>query len=316
MATVALDEYLQTLLRKQGRDHNELTLPAGNSDFDLCTIYLENTNLGIHRYLTDVVTLLFLAAGHETLRLEKKELDFGAGNFVLLDKGAAYELLDPSRGALLLKFKFRPSLGLQPLFEQEFAKTDKDAQVCTAWLKRLKQDGFLWVRNIPLMPASRCLLNAVDEYLDGDVFASALIKANLAKAAALSLRSERFGSQVKAAKKEPGHLGAREINRYIDANYMDTSLKTAAQAFGLNANYFSNLVKKRTGKSFIDLVNERKMDEACVLLARTDLSIMQIIHQLGYNGKSFFYKKFKEVYGMSPNEKRDELFRQQKINLK
>ena len=49
MATVALDEYLQTLLRKQGRDHNELTLPAGSSDLDLCTIYLENTNLGIHR---------------------------------------------------------------------------------------------------------------------------------------------------------------------------------------------------------------------------------------------------------------------------
>ena len=112
-----------------------------------------------------------------------------------------------------------------------------------------------------------------------------------------------------------GSLSEREIRRYISENYVSTSVKDAAAYYQLSPNYFSDLVKKKTGQSFIELVDEQKMEAAVRLLARPDLSIKQIIGLVGYRGKSFFYEKFGKYYGMSPAAKRKELFRQQGINL-
>ncbi len=48
MAAVALDQYLASVLKSNITDKNEVKLEAGNPDFDLFTIYLENHNTGIH----------------------------------------------------------------------------------------------------------------------------------------------------------------------------------------------------------------------------------------------------------------------------
>ena len=80
--------------------------------------------------------------------------------------------------------------------------------------------------------------------------------------------------------------------------------------------YFSSLVKQKTGKSFVEHVDERRMLEARSLLARPDISVKEIITRVGYSGKSFFYKKFSEYYHETPVQMRAELFRQANINLK
>ena len=46
------------------------------------------------------------------------------------------------------------------------------------------------------------------------------------------------------------------------------------------------------------------------------VSLKEIIETIGYSSKSFFYKKFKHYYGMTPAEMRKRLFREAHINLK
>ncbi|MBA1392461.1 AraC family transcriptional regulator, partial [Lactobacillus sp. XV13L] len=99
-------------------------------------------------------------------------------------------------------------------------------------------------------------------------------------------------------------------------NYASISLDKTAKHFGFNPKYFSSLVKQKTGKSFVEHVDERRMEEARNLLARPDISVKEIIRRVGYSGKSFFYKKFNEYYHETPVQMRAELFRQANINLK
>ena len=66
MAAVALDQYLASVLKSSASDKNEIKLEAGNPDFDLFTIYLENHNAGIHRYRMDVSTILYVGRGIRT----------------------------------------------------------------------------------------------------------------------------------------------------------------------------------------------------------------------------------------------------------
>ncbi|WP_201336339.1 helix-turn-helix transcriptional regulator, partial [Lactobacillus nasalidis] len=154
-------------------------------------------------------------------------------------------------------------------------------------------------------PAGAAFLTALVEYQAGAAFAPVLLKSQLLTALAQAQRTLSGESS----------LSEGEIRRYVAENYVSTSLTAAAAYYGLSPNYFSDLVKKKTGLSFIELVDEQKMEAAVRLLARPDLSIKQIIGLVGYRGKSFFYEKFGKYYGMSPAAKRKELFRQQGINL-
>lgn len=91
-----------------------------------------------------------------------------------------------------------------------------------------------------------------------------------------------------------------DITNYISSNYETTNLVLAAEHFHFTPNYFSNLVKKYTGKNFKDLILDEKLKKSCYLLRNTNLTIEEVIEKSGISNIQFFYKKFKEKYGVTP----------------
>jgi Response regulator containing CheY-like receiver domain and AraC-type DNA-binding domain len=94
------------------------------------------------------------------------------------------------------------------------------------------------------------------------------------------------------------------ILEYIEKNYATLSLITTAEHFNFHPNYLSALLKKTTGKSFKEVIHEQKLKKACTLLRNTNLAVDLISLEVGYNNCSFFYKKFKDTYGVTPFEYR------------
>lgn len=96
-----------------------------------------------------------------------------------------------------------------------------------------------------------------------------------------------------------------DILQYLETNYMTVSLTSAAEHFNFNPAYFGNYIKKYTGKTFKELIIQKKMTTACYYLVNTDIPIYEIAGEIGYENLGFFYKKFKERYGTTPQEYRD-----------
>lgn len=88
----------------------------------------------------------------------------------------------------------------------------------------------------------------------------------------------------------------------IEENYMNASLSRVAAANHVTSAYVSRLVKEMTGKTFKQLLLEKRLDKAAVLLKSTKLPIGDIILLVGYENTSYFYKMFTERYKMSPKE--------------
>lgn len=101
------------------------------------------------------------------------------------------------------------------------------------------------------------------------------------------------------------HSQILPILRYVEENYQACTLSETARFFNLNPNYLSNLLKKHTGLSYRELVQQKKLISAEQLLRSSNLSISEIAHMIGYENISFFYKKFKERNGCLPNEYRN-----------
>lgn len=92
---------------------------------------------------------------------------------------------------------------------------------------------------------------------------------------------------------------------YIDEHYKNGSLTELAGMMKYDVYWLSREIKKNTGRTYKELHQEKRMNQARYLLDNTGLSVTDIIEAVGYDNTSYFYRKFKERYGMSPKEYRE-----------
>ncbi|MFQ8636874.1 MAG: response regulator [Acutalibacteraceae bacterium] len=96
------------------------------------------------------------------------------------------------------------------------------------------------------------------------------------------------------------------VRCYINANYSrPVGLAEASRAVGRNPSYISRLVREHTGKSFTQLLTDKRMQEAKNLLKETNLKVMEVAERTGYTNVRYFTRVFKATVNMSPNDYRN-----------
>lgn len=313
MVAVTLDQYLVSVLRSDRSGVNEISLQSGNDNFDFFTIYLENHNDGIHAYDMDVSTILYLVSGTVTIKSGEKSIDMKAGNILLLTQGCKYRVENITSDTVLAKIKFKPGFRYREFFKDFSYKGKKEGEIIAQIIKSLERENVLWLKTSKVTRSSQVMTHIINGYLNDELFMRALIGAELVVVLILAIRAQRIATVVNIDKTK---FEGNALDNYIDEHFSDITLSKAAKYFGFNPNYFSNMVKQKTGKSFVDHVDERRMQEAKELLAQPDISLKEIISRVGYSSKSFFYKKFNQFYGETPAAMRNRLFREANINLK
>ncbi len=111
------------------------------------------------------------------------------------------------------------------------------------------------------------------------------------------ITSDGYHAQVKHA--ETDRLS--NVYKYVQNHFKDNiSLGTIASSSNLTPQSFCRLFKKRTGKNFVEYLNEVRVAAACKYLLDTDWSISEIAYNCGYKTVSNFNKLFKSITGTSP----------------
>ncbi|MBR4471718.1 MAG: helix-turn-helix domain-containing protein [Erysipelotrichaceae bacterium] len=92
--------------------------------------------------------------------------------------------------------------------------------------------------------------------------------------------------------------------KYIESNFLTCSLEETASVIGVNPSYLSSIMKKNVGKSFKELLTEKKMTLIAEEIRSNDIPIDTIAYKYGYENLTNFYQKFRNYYGCSPKEYR------------
>lgn len=113
----------------------------------------------------------------------------------------------------------------------------------------------------------------------------------------------RIGNKVK---KNENSETIEQIKDYLEKHYMDStvSLTSVAAVFFLNPSYLSRIFKQKTGITFIDYLNEVRIQHACDYLLRSDLKIFEIAEKVGIPNPDYFGKCFRKKMGVSIKEYR------------
>ena len=114
------------------------------------------------------------------------------------------------------------------------------------------------------------------------------------------LRDFDYETNGQTSRKEQEIL---EILKYLETNYESLDLSLLAKKFNYTPNYLSTLLKKKIGKSYSEIILEKKLDRAHALLQHSDLTINDVAIAAGFTNPTFFYNKYKEKFNKLPSER-------------
>lgn len=142
----------------------------------------------------------------------------------------------------------------------------------------------------------------------GRLFAHELIRAHLfVLIGTVCQRYERQLSMLQAANgPAPTRAGAlTRVMRYItDHLTEDIALADVAAAAEVSPSYVTQLLKKETGKTFVDFVTALRLQKAQELLVTTDMRIGEVALAVGYADDAYFARRFRQFLRVSPGEYR------------
>lgn len=98
-------------------------------------------------------------------------------------------------------------------------------------------------------------------------------------------------------------INSKEIQLYIESNYKENlSLNDLSKLFHFNSIYINRILKKDTGYTFLEILNNKRMAVSLRLLEETDLNVNRIAEQVGISDQRYFSTLFKKYYGCSPKQ--------------
>ncbi len=95
-----------------------------------------------------------------------------------------------------------------------------------------------------------------------------------------------------------------DVLGYVEENYRDGELKELSEILNYDICWLSKEIKKRTGKNYIELVQEKRMNQAAYLLMHTKMTVTDIGLSVGYDNLSYFHRLFQSHFGMTPRKYR------------
>lgn len=187
----------------------------------------------------------------------------------------------------------------------------------------IERNSLDWLRTILFVFAGAWVLYASKQalWLTGSSIPALNIGLALTEALAIAafaylglhqpdLRSEpatRASSQTRRPILTDERLGrtAAKLVRALNTNklYADNtlSLRKLSDITGATKNHISETLSQHLGANFFDFVNSHRAAEAKRLLAETDLTILEVGLEVGFNSRSTFNAAFKKHVGSNPS---------------
>lgn len=95
-----------------------------------------------------------------------------------------------------------------------------------------------------------------------------------------------------------------KVSQILDECHGNISRNQLSEMLHYSGDYINRIIKKHTGKSFLDYAHIFSIEAAKTLLLETDYPIADIMEITGFSNKTLFYQYFREQCHITPNEYR------------
>ena len=223
------------------------------------------------------------------------------GDILLMDTGSAHSIEALGKDDLLLNILFNnKSISINWLMNMNHHDSILYKLLLTNNPLDTNAANFILFRNEQNEHIKQIINNMADEYFFPKVFSGKIISSYLPILIYELARSLPHEYSETFSKKDPFY----EVLQLIDAEFTTLTLDAASKRLNFNKNYLSNMIKKRSGQTFTELLNEKRLLKANLLIESTEIPIQTILTEVGFSNKTYFYTCYKNRFHCLPSEVR------------
>lgn len=257
--------------------------------------------LHTHQFLE----LNYMYSGHCVQHIDGKRIELNAGDVVLLNVGSSHSLEALDDDDILINILFRNKSIHLDLLDKLY---DSDSVLFNFLMNTTTSNQieplFIYFRKEGNSDVTHIIDTILSEYFFSRNFSNQIISSYL-PILLITLVRDYQSEIMNKSKQRLNDPVMLTVLKDIEKGYATVSLQSVAKELNYNRYYLSNLIKKKTGSTFTELLNQQKLLQAQLLITSTKLPISQIIRQVGFSNKNYFYNKYQERYGHLPTETRN-----------
>ena len=122
----------------------------------------------------------------------------------------------------------------------------------------------------------------------------------------LFLQLMNYTERIQVGEEHREQGGLLAVYRYIEEHYRNGQLGDLAGEPHYDVCNMSRMIHRMTGRTYTELLQEKRLQQAAFLLETTRLPVTDIADAVGYENMSYFHRIFRKKYGSSPKEYRTE----------
>lgn len=246
----------------------------------------------------DYVEVVYMYRGETTHIVSGDRINLHQGELLFLGQSASHEILPAGENDIAVNFIVLPEF-----FRGTLAAIGEEATP----LRRFLIDclfghntgpGYLHFRvssNLPIQNLAENLMYALSHDIPN--------KRKVSQMTMTLLFLQLMGHTDKLSWKDHDE-SILKILRYIETNYAEASLTGLSQLLHWDVSGLCREIKRKTGKTFTELLQEKRLSQAAFLLSTTDRKVEDISLAVGYENISYFHRIFRAAYGVSPRQYR------------
>ncbi len=245
------------------------------------------------------IEMAYILQGEMIQKIKGKEIRLKKGEIIFLNQHITHEIKASSKEDIIINFIIKPEF-----FEYILNLIDKE-NIISKFLFSTIYGGSrkgeyicFYVGNI------KNVQNIIEQVINEIINMSTLRKSKIKFLVGLLLIELLNNPQSIVSYSEENYdiKLMMEILKYIDESYEEANLTKLCETLHQQDYKICKLIKKNTGLTFKELVQEKRIEKAIELLKSTDYAIEDIIRRVGYENDSYFYRIFKKKFGLSPKE--------------
>lgn len=255
-----------------------------------------------HRH--DFIEMMYVCKGSCTHIIDGQEITVKAGEFLLLNQYSWHEIRKAEKDDISVNFVIKPEF-----FDRPYTMLGFNNVITEFLINILRKDScqgeFLYFQVADILPVQNLIENMVSMLIHEQENDPVMQTTMGLLCMHLAYHTDRLNRGVQ---EKFDDMLVKESMEYINTQYQHASLTELADRLHQSRYSLSRLLKEKTGETFREMVLNKRFYRAQELLTESDLPINDVILSVGYENTSYFHRKFKEKYNMTPRRYR-ELFR-------
>lgn len=252
-----------------------------------------------HRH--DFIEMMYVCKGSCTHIIDGQEITVKAGEFLLLNQYSWHEIKKAEKDDISVNFVIKPEF-----FDRPYTMLGFNNVITEFLINILRKDScqgeFLYFQVADILPVQNLIENMVSMLIHEQENDPIMQTTMGLLCMHLALYTDRLNRGVQ---EKFDDMLVKASMEYINTHYQHASLTELADRLHQSQYSLSRLLKEKTGETFREMVQNKRFYRAQELLTRSDLPVNDVILSVGYENTSYFHRKFKEKYNMTPRKYRE-----------